>query len=90
MTLDDAGQEVQEGDLIYIVSMSGDSVRAHFGRIIKIDANVHYISERYGTCRKLSNPNHYCRIESNQKTKAVEAKLDLFFTEWVKKHKDFQ
>jgi hypothetical protein len=91
VTTDDAGQEVQAGDLIYIVSMAGQSVRAHFGRIIKIDTAVHYIRRSsWGGCSKASNPNHYCRIESTNKTKPIEKEIDEFYTEWIKKHKEFQ
>ncbi len=91
ITFDDAGQEVREGDLIYMVCMSGQSMRRHFGRIIKIDTAIHYIRRNdWGGCAKASNPNHYCRIDSNPTTKSIEKELDEFYAEWIKKHKEFQ
>jgi hypothetical protein len=88
---DDAGQEVREGDLIYIVVTRGDSKCSQIGRIIKIRTDgIHYISKTtYGGARKNCNPTHFCRCESTAKSKPIEQEIDIFFADWVKKHKEF-
>ena len=91
--LDDAGQQIKEGDLIYIVTTRYQSKTSQIGRIIRIEPNgqIHYISKReHGDCRKNTDPTHFCRIESNPKTKPFEEAIDRFYANWIKKHKEFQ
>jgi hypothetical protein len=91
--LDDAGQEVKTGDLIYIVVSRYRTKDSQIGRIIHIEPSgrIHYISETaLGGCRKNVNPTYFCRIETNPYTKPIEDKIDKFFDEWIKKHKDFK
>lgn len=90
--LDGAGQEVREGDLIYIVVTRGDSKSSQIGRVIKIRTDgLHYISKTgLGGCRKNMNPRYFCRCESTNYTRPIEAEIDTFYVDWIAKYKEFQ
>ncbi len=86
---DRVGQEINVGDLIFIVTMNGRSMREKVGRIIKIDQDLHYISKGWHVSKNV-NPSHFCKIQSTPTTLQTEKEIDAFYADWILKNKKFR
>ena len=89
MKFDSAGQEVREGDWIYIIVAGGSSFHTRIGQIIGIDkTGLHCISEMYGTIKKGKVPTTFIRIEETKLTMKLKQPFKDFYQNWLKTHKE--